>query len=181
LNKDCRLSAYCQSITNGEFRQGEIISDVVQYEYNSLTGETEVNTHNYVILVQQDCDLVRENREFVEGRSPVLNGILLIPLVSEAALRESLPGSDVMRRIRQHQQERYYALASAREMVDLQALGLPELFADFRILFSITPMELRNQLNGPTAKRRCFLSSPYKEHFQTRFCGYLQRVALPDA
>jgi hypothetical protein len=173
------LTAFARSILNGEFRQGEILSAVTQSDYNSESGEIESETHEHIILVQQDCDLLQDHNKFSENSTNILNSILALPLVTEDKLRPQLAGSDIMRRIRVHQQERYHQLPAASQEMDLQSEGLPELFVDFRIWFSLSPRELKFQISSSGARRRCFLNSPYKEHFQNRFCGYLQRVALP--
>jgi hypothetical protein len=175
------LAAYEISNLGIELRQGEIISSVVQYEFNSDTSEAEESRHGYIIVAHQDCDLLREFEKTSRGEPSVLNGIILLPLSTFEDLRPTLGAgaTGLVKDIRSHQRDRYHCLSPVEPNLDLQAEGIGELFADFRNVFTIGPQELMRQISHGHAKRRCFLANPYREHFQSRFSFYQQRVALP--
>jgi len=47
----------------GELRQSEIISDLTQFTYDSVSQDVVETSHSYAILLSQDCDLLRDNED----------------------------------------------------------------------------------------------------------------------
>lgn len=164
-----------------ELRQSEIISDLVQYEVNPDTSEAPNVTHDYCIIVMQDCDLYWDFAKRSSGEAATLNGVLVYEAETIDQFRPKIPkGTDIWKRIRQNTDERYHVLEAIPAEQDLLGKGIPELAIDFKRLFSMPPTEIERQCaRRDQAKRRCRLLEPYREHLQTRAAFYLQRVMLP--
>ena len=64
--------------------------------------------------------------------------------------------------------------------LDQRGEGLPELGMEFKRYFSLPTAEVYHRIQIGQAKRRCFLLSPYLEHFCTRFHYFNNRIALPE-
>lgn len=198
------MSVFSISPLEGVFRQGEIISNVIQVHLrtdslgaDSVEVDLEEKVHPYALVLTQDCDL---DWDFKARRAPVessqgheerLRGenrrqaklvpnILLCELTTADSLRPRLAGGDVLRRIRDNQDERYHFFPAATATDDCTGEGLPELIADFKRLFSIPTDELYLRLTLGM-RRRVLLQSPYLQDLSSRFGYYCLRVALPEA
>lgn len=177
------MPAYTITEMDGELRQSEIITGLVQFTYYPAAGEAIETRHPYAIVLTQDCDLLRDHEVRGDGRPTVLNGVLLFELEPVDLARPKLAGGDIFKRIKRHSEERYHLLQAVPAELDLLRQGLPELIIDFRRCYTMPPDEIYRQcgLEGSDgAKRRCRLEMPYREHLQNRAAFYLQRVALPD-
>ena len=177
------MPAYTTTEMDGELRQSEIITDLVQFTYDPAAGEAIETRHPYAIVLSQDCDLLRDYEARSEGRLRVLNGALLFELEPVETARPKLAGPDIFKRIKRHGEDRYHILEAVVTNLDLLGEGLPKLIIDFRRCYTMPPAEIYRQcaLEGHDgAKRRCRLEIPYREHLQSRVAFYLQRVALPD-
>jgi hypothetical protein len=163
-----------------EFRQGEIISGIMQYRYDPEDGSVEEIPHAYAIIVSQDCDLLQHHNSMVENGVPQIASVLLYEAHETPVLRAQVDGSDIWKRIVQNKDERYHALEAAHPKYDLAGAGLPDLAVDFRRFFSISPVDLAKQVGTGVAVRRCRLEMPYREQFQARAAFYLQRVGVPE-
>jgi hypothetical protein len=164
-----------------EFRQGELLSNVTQYLYDSSSRSVTPRVIPFAVVASQECDLLREHESAdVSARS--MNDVLLYE-AREAAVARKLPNmnSGLWRQITANRDERYHFLSATPADLDLVAVGLPELVVDFRRYFGIQLDELKRQVSQPDAvRRRCCLSTPYREHLQTRVAFYFQRVSLPE-
>lgn len=169
-----------------ELRQCEVMSDVVQHIFDATDNGTLFRRMPYVIILAQDCDLLRDYDSRTAGGPDVMNGVLLYEMETEAQARaDDRPGgkinTGIWRQIEGHNHERYHCLASITAALDLAGLGTPRLLIDFRRYFTIPARELERQINLPDgAKRRCRVDTPYREHLQGRAAFYFQRVTLPD-
>lgn len=185
------------------FRQGEILTDLIQIhahvgslskipsELNAdIELEVEEKIHPYALILTQDCDLDWDfkAREVGPDKDPnaeqkrqakIVPNILLCELSTADILRPRLAGSDVLRRIQRHQDERYHVIPGIPAASDRIGQGLPMLIADFKRVFSIPTDELYLRL-GLGAKRRAYLVPPYLQHFSSRFGYYCARVGLPE-
>jgi hypothetical protein len=185
------------------FRQGEILADVIQIQIgaDSLASDTsdisiEEVVHPYALILTQDCDLdwdfkarasvksqqdggTQDQREENRRQAKLVPNVLLCELTTAESLRPRLAGSDVLRRIRANQDERYHCFAAIPDDSDSRREGLPELVADFKRVFSIPTEELYLRLRGGT-NRRSTLQSPFLQHLSTRFGYFCLRVALPE-
>lgn len=178
--EDSSSIAYVSEPSDNEFRQGEVISDVVQWVWDSEQEELVAVAHAFVIVASQDCDLLQDYNSRQTSQKSELNGILLYEAHKTFNLKATLAGSDIWRRVIKNNDERYHALQSAPAGCDRLRSGLPDLIIDFKRFFTIPAEELTKQCSQePGAKRRCHLKEPYREHFQTRASFYLQRVGVP--
>jgi hypothetical protein len=155
----------------------------VQFIYDPTAREAIETRHSYAIVLSQDCDLLQDFQDRATGRLRALNGVLIFELEPVEEARLKLAGSDILRRIRRHSEERHHLLNSVPSNIDLLGQGLPELIIDFRRCYTMPPDEVYRQCaleTADSAKRRCRLETPYREHLQSRATFYLQRVALPE-
>jgi hypothetical protein len=177
LNESC---PYTVSELNEEFRQGEILSKITQYRFDSGVGEVEAIQHDFVIIASQDCDLHQDFTRITSGNESDLNDVLIFQAFDAKAHKAVLGGSDIWRRVEKNRDDRYQFLEDIPSSCDKVGIGLPALIVDFKRLFSLSTGELRRQcLAQDGASRRCRLTDLYREHFQSRAAFYLQRVALP--
>lgn len=165
---------------DAEFRQGEIISGLNQHIYDSSVEELETKSHPFVVIASQDCDLLQDHNNRAAGNPTDLNSILCYEAHPAPAIRASIKGSDIWKRIVQNKDDRYHALQSVPPECDTTAIGLPDLIIDFKRFFCVASDELTRQIGSGVAARRTRLETPYKEHFQSRAAFYLQRVGLPN-
>ena len=191
---------FSPSSADGVFRQGEIVSDVIQVHLRveSLDAgagdvELEEKLHPFALVLTQDCDLdwdfkargspqqQSEPDEKAKNRrqAKLVPNILLCELITTEVLRPLLAGGDILRRIRGNLDERYHCLPQIDPEIDLAGKGLPELVADFKRIFSIPTDELYLRLTSGL-KRRAILQSPYLQHLSSRFGYYCLRVAIPE-
>ncbi len=172
----------------GAIKQGEILSDVLQYTIDipSLTGDSRriiPVLHPYVIVVSQDCDLDWDFK-YREGKAKfhkTLPSILLceIHLASNIRGQEDI-NRDKWNNISNNKDERFHFLQKVESVQDLLNKGLPEFTIDFKRYFTIPTTELYAQISNNTANKRSKLGSPYLEHLCSRFYYYQSRIALPQ-
>lgn len=205
------VAKYIASIADLALRQGEIISGLKVHRvslatlYNADGGEIQPESHDYAIVVSQDCDLdwdfkarrqpdtilkpeLNENEAAIAQRlqNKMMPNVLFCRLQSATSLKECDKvitkgkeiNSDGWNTIESNRFDRYHFLEKPKDGQSLQQVALPELAADFKRYFTMPTDEVYEQLNHD-AKRHCRLASPYLEHFSTRFCYYQFRVALP--
>ena len=188
---------FAPSPASGAFRQGEILSDVIQIHIrvdtlNPEAEETplEEKVHPQAIILTQDCDLdwdftAREKGE--DGNRLQLKlvpNILLCELIPADTLRGQMKdagvgGSDLWKRITQNRDERYHWFPSVSSQADRAAEGLPAVVGDFKRVFTVPADELYARLRYGV-RRRSVLQTPFLQHFSARFGYYCLRVALPD-
>jgi hypothetical protein len=177
------IGIYEPPVATGALRQGEVLSQVVQVKLQSAEEENrptvELVEHPFAVIVSQDCDLYWDFKARQENRQFSLPSVLFCEVVTAEELRGTPEiKSDIWKRIRQNQDERYQFLQAVPAEKDAQGLGLPELGLDFKRYFTIPTEEVYRQL-GASAKRRCRLVTPYAEHLSNRFFQFQSRVALP--
>lgn len=183
---------YQLSIKNTPLRQGEILTDLVQY--NPVSSELSLETkelsfdpvnHPYAIVVTQDCDLDWDYKARQSGNSQLsklLNSIILCEISTAKEVRDTADNmnSKEWNLVQSHRHERFYFFERIPLEYELEKTGLPELTADFKKVFGIDSATLYRQIELGVAKRRTVLSSPYLEHFSRRYHSFHGRVALPS-
>lgn len=179
--------------SNSSLRQGEILTDLVQYnpDVGKLTQDTqEISftsiSHPYAIVITQDCDLdwdykARNNANI--HPSKLLNSIILCEVSLAKDVRE-IEEKSIMNRgewdlVKSQRHERFYFFEKIPTECELQQIGIPELTADFKKVFGMDAATLYRQIDLGVVKRRAFLTSPYLEHFSRRYHSFQGRVALP--
>ena len=101
------MSAYTKSDLNSELRQGEIISNLAQFNYDSRTRDAIELVHAYSVVASQDCDLLRDYEIRLHDRRSVLNCVLLFEAQPAGTMK--WPGGDIRRRAERHGEERFRA------------------------------------------------------------------------
>jgi hypothetical protein len=166
-----------------ELRQGEIITDLEQHLYDPVAQSVNIIRHRYIIILSQDCDLYNDSIARKGGGASPLNGVLIYEAEKHDEFRKKLPsGTDIWKRVRQNNDERYHLLEAVPPELDLLGAGLPNLCVDFKRIFTLPAAEIERQCRAENgARRRCRLEMPYREHLQARAAFYLERVMLPLA
>ncbi len=173
------MNAFTQDGLGAELRQGEILTGLIQYEFDPVKEEGIPKPQPYAMVVHQDCDLLRDFEKREANAASVLNCILLVELHASDSIKTVMTKSNsIWEQVRQNKQERWHFLSTSSFETEPK---LPDLIADFRRIFTMPPSELYKQIKNGGVKRMCVLNVPYKEHLQTRFAYYLQRIALPDS
>ena len=190
---------YLAPSTFSELRQGEIVSDV--YELRPLHSPVEIPVelniplqtvyHPRLIVMTADCDLLQDynaRKNAAEAQQSanatwelpnVLPHILLCELYEQDEIREWITGSDIWRRIRQNQDERYHHLPAA-PVGNLQGSELPDLYLDFKRILTLPTHLLYEALESSQAGRIAVLPPVYIQNLMHRFYSFLSRVAIPD-
>jgi len=168
--------------------QGDILKDF-SYDLNipTATGERKiVMNFPYVIVLTQDCDLMRdfEYRNHTEKSKPVnsLYSVLICPMFIAAKYREGThlenlgitadrKGGENWKNIENNQNPRIHYL------MENAALSIPELVIDFKYFYTF-PTETMYQIKDSSFKGR--VVDLYRESISQRFSNYLSRIALPD-
>ncbi len=184
------MSFYYLPSHSSWLRQGEIIENLFELRPRVLEGEiidVKQNTklvkidHPYAIVASQDCDLEWDYkaRQGQAEDDKLLMHVLFCDLFTqgEIYLRGRLK-SDLRRRVRKNQDERYHRLNEAPIHETGQAL--PELYADFKATFSLPVEFVYRLISSSQAARRGFLPHPYLQDFTHRLYNFLGRVALPE-
>ncbi len=109
------MSAYNEEGLTAELRQGEILSGLMQYEYDPVANEGEGILHSYSIIVHQDCDLLRDFEEHQRQAGPTLNGVLLLQLQTEEEIKPKVKESGIWKHILRNGEERYHLLPRASD------------------------------------------------------------------
>jgi len=178
---------YCQSIPDHPLRQGEILSNLTQVriDLDSLGFEERLDhtLHPYAIVVSQDCDLdwdykARQNEAKAHKKIP---NILFCEVAAATELHKRVDiDSKIWDRIKINKDERYHFFQQVTPAQDFLGEGLPELGVDFKRYFTIPSDEVYLRMARNEAARRCYLMSPYREHFSARFYYFQSRIALPE-
>jgi hypothetical protein len=196
-------------------RQGEIINNLSEFTPQISEAESisdlrkratfDPITHPYVIVVSQDCDLEWDYRARSKEASgdKLLTHILFCALftLDEVRIRSGLK-SELWKRVRQNQDERYHhldesLLVSAEQCTTEFVAGVykmssadfhekygaeetvPELIADFKTTFSLSNEVAYWLVSTGEATRKGALLSPHLEDFMHRLYSFLGRVATP--
>lgn len=188
---------FAPSPESGAFRQGEILSDVVQshISLDSVNPDAkeiavEQKIHPHAIILTQDCDLdwdFKARQQGEHGNRFQLKQVpntLFCELIPADMLRGQMrdagvSGSDLWKRITQNRDERYHWFPEASNEGDRMGQGLPALVADFKRVFTVPTDEVYTRLHYGT-RRRSMLKTPFLQHFSARFGFYCLRVALPE-
>jgi len=184
---------YRPSNADESLRQGEIITDLIQYRIDpetlrdtlSGTGETGVQPiqQPFAVVMTQDCDVIHDYGFRQTGKGPGKR--LPNLLFCEMANAQTLFGSDSMserewQQVVRNKNERYQFLERVPGEADAATEGLPELTIDFKRYFTLPTDEVYLQLDAGAARRRSVIKSPYLEQLATRFHYFQYRVALPS-
>lgn len=174
---------YVRSNIESEFRQGEILTNVVEFRCRLAASdegvEATTQVNGYSVILSQDCDLERDFEQRKAGRESGIPNLLLYQAEEASNVKVNVGGGERWKRIVQNNDDRWHYLCACRQDEDFRAEGFPALLIDFRRFFTLNPAELYAQCGNDVAQRRCRLEAPYREHLQCRAGAYFQRVGLP--
>lgn len=177
---EAQLNIFAVSELHRELRQGEIITGITQFLYDSGTELIQPLSHAYVVVLNQDCDLLWDFENRNGGKDSPLHSVLFYIAERTSDKRTKVAqGSEIWKRVTRNTDERYHVLSPVDPSRDLEKEGCPSLAIDFKAFFTIPPDEVYRQIGAGTAKRRARLNGPYREHLQSRAAYYSQRVSLP--
>lgn len=192
---------YTPSQPVGELRQGEILSGMydLQVCHEPIApvedGDIPVDPvlHPLVLVMTADCDLLQDYQaraNLGEKRGEIrvdrdepglLPYVLLCDLFLESELKSSLPqGSEIWRRVRQNQNERYHHLASAWIGLEADQRWLPHLYMDFKKILATPPQWLYRALDKAAIKREAVIPSIHLQRTMQRFYAFQARVGEPE-
>lgn len=174
---------------SSHLRQGEIIENIFELTPKLPLGKTtdmeqtraSRTDHPRAIIVSQDCDLEWDYkaRQGQVSNDKLLQHVLFCDLFlrDELILRSKL-ASDLFKRVKQNQDERYHHFNEASIAGTGQTL--PELYVDFKTTFSLPVEFVYSLISNQYAVRRGFLPSPYLQDFTHRLYSFLARVPIPE-
>jgi hypothetical protein len=188
-NLDVEAPIYAKSIAGADhyLAQGEIISNLPYAHIDALSLENpplriSPLVHPLAVTISQGCDLEQDfhARRGTVNADKAIPSVLFCEVIAASQLRGLLPrDSKIWARVSQNNDERYHFFQEIRQDFDAAGDGLGELGVDFKRYFTIPTDEVYYRIRTGEAKRRCYLVSPYLEHFCRRFANYISRVALP--
>lgn len=193
---------YAVTPISGALRQGEILGDIWIHRPlyppidNTEGSSFEVHSdyHPLMVIMSPDCDLEQdfkvrfpnpqdqEQYQSVtvdESLPAIIPQVLLCDLYEESEIRPRIPGSDVWKRVRQNQDERYHHFEAA-------PIGNPTqrefsaLYLDFKKSLSLPTYSLYEGLRVKKVQRITLIPPVYIHQLLHRFYGFLSRVALPE-
>ena len=196
--------------TSGPLRQGELLGPVWEHQATSPASEHPAGAalpyisvqHSFVMVISQDCDLLWDfNARFESDQSkrdlhPEIDGIddhpscvphvLLCDTFAHDDIRPRIKGSDIWKRIRGNQDERYHRFDSAPVILaaddgtEDQVGEFPDLFLDFKKALALPTRQLYLGLREASVPRLALVPPIYLHDLIHRFFGYHSRVALPE-
>ncbi|MBM3326022.1 MAG: hypothetical protein FJY65_03420 [Calditrichaeota bacterium] len=175
----------------GRIFQCEILSDFPHYIplHSQPTLVKQVN-RSLVMGLSQDCDLEQDynlrndhsiNVNEKEAESQYLPFLILLELFTEDRIRSERKylKSDIWRKIRDNNDERYQYLRVIQSEDDLLNEGIPASVIDFKRSFTVETSYVYHSIQSGNIKRRSIVKTPYAEAILSRFGNYISRVALP--
>jgi hypothetical protein len=178
----------CDPSGSDWLRQGEILEGLLELRPVPTQGSTkddldvviETAPHPLVVVVSQDCDLEWDYkaRHGLVGSHKLLSHILFCDLYEHGQVRtrEDVK-SDIMKRIRQNQDERHHSFPGVS--AENGDVTLSPLIMDFKSYFSMPTGMVYMQLERNWVVRKGILPVPHRYAASHRLMGFLGRVALP--
>lgn len=190
---------YLSSPAEATLSQGEIICNILEVpptpsDIKQLYDETKAphvirRTHPMAVIISQDCDLdwdwkARALPEQVKkdelDENKLLTHVQFCELFKKEDIRWSRGfNSKLWERVTSGQDERYHQFNPA-PIGDSERGGLPNLYADFKRIFSLPVDYAYWLISCDFAIRKALIPEPYLRDFIQRLFSYLSRVAIPD-
>ena len=191
---------YLPPPASNALRQGEIIAGIWEHQSDSAPVEVlegsgisfDPISHPLLMVMTPDCDLLWDYEGRIRAQSEgqpigdarddpgVLPHVLLCDLFSHEEIRPRFTGqSDIWRRIRQNQNERYHHLPTA-PVGDTADEVLPDLYLDFKKILTLPTHRFYEGLESASIKRLAIMPPIYLQDLMHRFYAFLGRVGVPD-
>lgn len=187
----------------GPIRQGEVLFNVWEHRSRSAAIELEEGSdlamesfhHPYVVVVSPECDLLHDfAARFPDDYNFVIDGMekrfrdnpdrylinhtLLCEAYNEATIRTPDMRSDIFRRVKQNQDERYHHIGPA-PIVGGDGSQL-DIFIDFKSIFSLPSETIYLAVRDFAGMRLAVVPPIYVHDLIHRCYAFQSRVALPD-
>ena len=153
----------------------EISSDPASFQHNPAE-------HPKVAIFTPDCDLLTDYLARYDANNPgddskLLQHIQCCDVYEESEIRPGRFGSDLWRRIRQNQDERYHCLPPGETEGEFQH---PTFFLDFKRMFSLPTQFLYDSLDIGEIVRRGVIPPIWLHSLIQRYFAFHSRVGVPD-
>ncbi len=120
-------------------------------------------------------------REGVLDSDPhLLTHVLLCDAFEEGQIRQQITGTDIWKRVRQNQDERYHHLSSG-PLRDMSGDNLADLYMDFKKATTIPTELLYDGLSMHKVQRLAVVLPVYVHDLMHRFYSFLSRVGVPTS
>ena len=187
----------------GPLKQGEILRAIWEHRPVlppfELEEDAEVGidstSHPFVVAMTPDCDLYQDfcarypdrgnfpNPEVETKFREAPERYMLTHAIFCDALREDeliggIAGGDIMRRVRQNQDERYHHLGPAP--IENDDGPVLDVFLDFKKVFALPLDVLYGGIVDNGELRLAVVPAVYLHDLIHRFYGFQSRIALPD-
>ncbi len=186
----------------GPLAQGELLRDIWEHRPRQAPiGFPEgfgfhINSihHSLMIVMTAACDLEQDYRArfpdglaegpyvpttLCENNPTLVPHVLLCEAYLEGEIRSRIKGSDIWKRIRQNQDERYHHFESA-PIGDSYGAAFPDLYLDFKKTLALPTSNMYDGLRTGGVKRVAVVPAVHVHDLIHRYYGFLSRVGLPD-
>lgn len=150
--------------------------------------DVEPITHTYALIIDQDCDLLSDFVRRTEGKldhQNILQHVLLCDVFKEQEIRLRLPGGDLLRRVKQNQDERFHCLPAGsigdegcEDCAPGDTNDLPPLYLDFKRVLTLRTSDLYRAIELRKAKRLALIPPIYSHDLIHRFYSFRGRIGL---
>ena len=169
---------------SGRLLQGEILTSVREPQVAYGSNQITLIDHPKVIIVTPECDLVSDSSAKTESSGntapKLLSHIHCCNVYEESEIRNpSGLSSDLWKRVKQNQNERYYHLPTGC-LEGPEDKVLPDLFLDFKQMFSIPTDYIYSALSSGAIGRLGVVPSPWIYQLVNKLSYFQGRVCLPD-
>ena len=179
---------YLKPEAEGSLRQGEILKGICEHRAISTALDTKADItfrtirHELSVVISPDCDLYWDWAERQEEKSPakLVSSIILLDLVEKANIRDRIKNAKEWNAVKSKKLSRFHFLPSAAIKDEPSHAPLPELLADFKGSFSVSPEALYSAAHQENTIRLCRIPDVYLHDLLQRCFSFLARVSLPD-
>lgn len=176
--------------------QGEILRNLWEYRILRTSPRVEGQDvesvgihHPLVVVLTADCDLLQDyNARTADGglayaavdesKPAMLGCVLMCSLFTEEEIKMGLPGSDVWKRVKRAQDERYHRLL-AGDITGRANSEFPDQYLDFRKAFALPSRAIYEGIEARSVTREAVVPPIFVHDLMHRFFGYLSRVGIP--
>jgi hypothetical protein len=192
---------YTQSSVNGALRQGEVLSNIVEYrivepvppDQSGLKAQT--IAHPLAIVLSAECDLYWDYRERVgnndgfpaerstvdEGRNAILPYALLFSLYPPEAVKVRIQETKLWKLAQNNQNERYHFVPDPRDIFfPGEQDNRSRLAIDFKKAMMMPITNIYYGISLGLTKRLAVMPAIYVHDLMHRCYAFLSRVGLPD-
>lgn len=180
---------------DGPLSQGEILGDVWEYRLEHPATEPSESPppfrpvcHPLMIVLTAACDLEWDHSLRARSGTPDVDAslenepshvpyVFLCDLYGEAEVRPRAPGSDIWKRMRQNQDERYHRLEGA--FISGTTEQLPELYLDFKKTIALPTATLYVAISKGGVRRIAVVPPVFVHSLVQRYYSFLARVGTP--